>query len=167
MSFRTTQRRPNTSAPSDGSRTITLTGAPPQEDDDSGAGPSGDSGLSSNVGTLKLRGATKKSRQRVVWSDDVVDNEGCGRKSSNICCIYHKPRRFDESSSEEDSDSDSDSSCGGHNHQHSRRHSNADGEGLRNRQEDSSVTELEREDSDEKNAYEIVPSKKGKRKAMS
>ncbi|KAK7062671.1 Type 1 phosphatases regulator ypi1 [Paramarasmius palmivorus] len=166
MSLRAAQRRPGTSAPSDGSRTITLTGAPPHEDDESGAGPSSES--SSNVGTLRLRGATKKSRQRVVWSDDVVDNEGCGRKSSKICCIYHKPRRFDESSSEEDSDSDSDSSCGGHAHNHSHRHGNESGsssEGLQSRQADSSVTELQ-EDLDDRNAYEVAStSKKGKRKA--
>jgi hypothetical protein len=84
MSLRAAQRRPDTSAPSDGSRTITITGAPPHEDDGSSAGPSGES--SSAVGTLRLRGATKKSRQRVVWSDDVVDNEGCGRKSSKSEC---------------------------------------------------------------------------------
>ncbi|EEB90860.1 hypothetical protein MPER_10878 [Moniliophthora perniciosa FA553] len=121
MAYRSThtQHRPGTSAPSDGSRTITITGTPSQEhggDDDSEAGPS-----SGTVGTLKLRGETKKSSQKVVWRDDVVDNEGCGRKSSKICCIYHKPRRFDESSSEEDSDSDSDSSGGGHAHNHEHR----------------------------------------------
>ena len=29
-----------------------------------------------------------------------------------VCCIYHKPRAFGESSSESDSGSDSDSDCG-------------------------------------------------------
>ncbi|KAJ8073528.1 Type 1 phosphatases regulator ypi1 [Marasmius tenuissimus] len=161
---RATQRRPNTSAPGDGSRTITLTGAPPREEDDSGEGSSNDP----PVGTLKLRGATRKTRQRVVWSDDVVDNEGCGRKSSKICCIYHKPKAFDESSSEEDSDSDSDDSCGGrHNHSHRQRRSPGGngGENLQNRENGSSVVQLESDDSD-KNAYEIAPSsKKGKHKA--
>ncbi|KAF9255438.1 hypothetical protein L218DRAFT_975630 [Marasmius fiardii PR-910] len=151
MSYRVTQRRPGTSAPSDGSRTITITGAPPREegDDDSGAeGPSSGQG----VGTLKLRGATRKTRQRVVWSEDVVDNEGCGRKSSKICCIYHKPRAFDESSSEEDSDSDSDSdsSCAGHNHNHGRgrRSSGSGGEGLQNRENGGSVAQVDSDDSD-------------------
>ncbi|KAL0059153.1 hypothetical protein AAF712_014125 [Marasmius tenuissimus] len=161
---RATQRRPNTSAPGDGSRTITLTGAPPREEDDSGEGSSNDP----PVGTLKLRGATRKTRQRVVWSDDVVDNEGCGRKSSKICCIYHKPKAFDESSSEEDSDSDSDDSCGGrHNHSHRQRRSPGGngGENLQSRENGSSVVQLESDDSD-KNAYEIAPSsKKGKHKA--
>ncbi|KAL0574593.1 Type 1 phosphatases regulator ypi1 [Marasmius crinis-equi] len=163
MSHRATQRRPGTSAPSDGSRTITLTGAQPQEGDDSGEGSSSEPA----VGTLKLRGATRKTRQRVVWSDDVVDNEGCGRKSSKICCIYHKPKAFDESSSEEDSDSDSDdSSCGGH-HDHNRqvRSSDSSGEGLQSRQSSNSVAQVESDDSD-RNAYEIAPSsKKGKHKA--
>ncbi|KAL5363044.1 phosphatase inhibitor-domain-containing protein [Aspergillus floccosus] len=68
-----------------------------RDDADSGAGPS----------------------RRIRWSEDVVDNEGMGKKSSKVCCIYHKPRPIGESSSEEssdssssDSDSDSDS-CGG------------------------------------------------------
>ncbi|ESK85088.1 type 1 phosphatase regulator ypi1 [Moniliophthora roreri MCA 2997] len=158
MAYRSThtQHRSGTSAPSDGSRTLTITSTPQEYggDDDSEAGP----GSSGTVGTLKLRGATKKSRQRVVWSDDVVDNEGCGRKSSKICCIYHKPRRFDESSSEEDSDSDSDSS--------SRRSSGSGGEGLQRQADGGGVTQLESEDSDERNAYEIAPkNSKGKYKA--
>ncbi|KAI3616387.1 type 1 phosphatase regulator ypi1 [Moniliophthora roreri] len=169
MAYRSThtQHRSGTSAPSDGSRTLTITSTPQEYggDDDSEAGP----GSSGTVGTLKLRGATKKSRQRVVWSDDVVDNEGCGRKSSKICCIYHKPRRFDESSSEEDSDSDSDSSCGGHghNHQHrARRSSGSGGERLQRQADGGGVTQLESEDSDGRNAYEIAPkNSKGKYKA--
>jgi len=40
-----------------------------------------------------------------------VDNEGAGRKKSKICCIYHKPKAFDESSSEESDSSDEDG-CG-------------------------------------------------------
>lgn len=67
---------------------------------------------------LRLRGAHESSgsntvrghRRRITWAEDVVDNEGLGRKSSKVCCIYHKPREFGESSSEDDSSSDSDSS---------------------------------------------------------
>jgi len=61
----------------------------------------------------------------------VVDNEGCNKKKSKICCIYHKPRRFDESSDESSSESDSDSEAGhehagrpcadGHKHKHARK----------------------------------------------
>ncbi|CAG8303235.1 unnamed protein product [Penicillium salamii] len=82
--------------------------------------------------TLRLRAeeapeATSSSR-RIRWSEDVVDNEGMGKKSSkgeishlpikypnltfSVCCIYHKARPVGESSSEESSsssDSDTDS----------------------------------------------------------
>ena len=35
----------------------------------------------SQAGTLRLR-ATPANEQRVQWADDVVDNEGMGKKSS-------------------------------------------------------------------------------------
>ena len=35
----------------------------------------------------------------------MIDNEGLGRKSSKVCCIYHKPRAVGESESEDDSSS--------------------------------------------------------------
>ena len=47
----------------------------------------------------------------------------------SVCCIYHKPRPFDESSSEESSDSSDEDGCGdgedsgcrhGHGHGHGR-----------------------------------------------
>ena len=41
--------------------------------------------------------------------DGVLDNEGLGRKSSKRCCIFHKQRAFDESSTDT-SDYDSDGS---------------------------------------------------------
>jgi protein phosphatase 1 regulatory subunit 11 len=70
---------------------------------------------------LRLRGAhdtpasnTSTSRRRGIrWAEDVIDNEGLGRKSSKVCCIYHKAREFGESSSEDDSSSDGDSSADG------------------------------------------------------
>ena len=65
-------RRAETPAPSDGSRTITLRDDQPREDDNS------DTQL---MGTLRLRGAARH-RQRVVWREDVVDNEGAGKKKS-------------------------------------------------------------------------------------
>ncbi|KAK7453493.1 Type 1 phosphatases regulator ypi1 [Stygiomarasmius scandens] len=172
MSMSSTRRRPNTSAPGDGSRTITITGTPADEQHGDDA-PEGQNGESSSgvVGTLKLHGG-KKNRQRVVWSDDVVDNEDCGRKSSKICCIYHKPKPFDESSDEEDSDSDSDSDCG-HGHSHSHRHSHGHGDegsggtGVQSRDGGSGVVHSLEESSDsDVNAYEAAPkSGKGKRKA--
>lgn len=97
---------------------------------------------------LRLRGHHDASggpstapRRRITWAEDVVDNEGLGRKSSKVCCIYHKTREFGESSSEDDSSSDSDSGASGsdspddggarmsanrrgrkHNHDHSHKH---------------------------------------------
>ncbi|KAJ5159217.1 uncharacterized protein N7500_008868 [Penicillium coprophilum] len=49
------------------------------------------------------------SSRRIRWSEDVVDNEGLGKKSSKVCCIYHKARPVGESSSEESSSSSSES----------------------------------------------------------
>jgi len=45
-------------------------------------------------------------RPRVQFSADTVDNEGMGKKSSKVCCIYRKPKAFGESSSESDSSDD-------------------------------------------------------------
>ncbi len=65
--------------------------------------------------------------RRVRWETDVIDNEHMNKKKTKICCIFHKQRNFDESSSEEESscesdsgsssssDSDSDSDGAGHN----------------------------------------------------
>ena len=71
--------RPSASVPTDGSRTITIRDSQPREDDNI---PSGDDG---EIGTLHLRGGPRvRSRHRpsVVWREDVVDNEGAGKKSS-------------------------------------------------------------------------------------
>lgn len=114
----TAQRRSYTSTPSDGSRTITIFA--PETPVVDGMEPNGNLGGSESgaeegsgpaVGMLRLRGASRQNAQRVMWGEDVVDNEGCGKKKSKVCCIFRKQRRFDESSSE--SGSDSDSSCDG------------------------------------------------------
>ncbi|KAF8896023.1 phosphatase inhibitor-domain-containing protein [Infundibulicybe gibba] len=160
MAYLATQQRPSTSAPGDGSRTITITGTPPIPDDGSNPGDTSD-------GVLRLRGATQKNKQRVAWGEDVVDNEGCGKKKSKICCIYHKPKRFDESSDEDSSDSDTDSSCGQspHAHPHSHRHApQHEGGGAQMRTREGSTVVHQLEDQPEPNAYETVPSKKGKRR---
>ncbi|EFY87425.1 Type 1 phosphatases regulator ypi1 [Metarhizium acridum CQMa 102] len=57
---------------------------------------------------LRLRGGHNANGRSVQWAEDVVDNEGLGRKSSKVCCIYHKPKGVDESSDESSSSSDSD-----------------------------------------------------------
>ncbi|KAI6780393.1 phosphatase inhibitor [Emericellopsis cladophorae] len=56
---------------------------------------------------LRLRGARNTNGRSVQWAEDVVDNEGLGRKSSKVCCIYHKPKAADESSDESDTSSSS------------------------------------------------------------
>ncbi|KAI9348683.1 phosphatase inhibitor-domain-containing protein [Obelidium mucronatum] len=59
--------------------------------------------------TQTATAAETNTERRVVWDEKVVDNEWLGRKSSKICCIYHKPKkRFDESSDESDSSEDGD-----------------------------------------------------------
>ncbi|KZV94730.1 hypothetical protein EXIGLDRAFT_748504 [Exidia glandulosa HHB12029] len=113
MTTPVTQTRP--AVVQDGSRTITTTASEPVASTSSDPAPS-------PSGVLRLRGGPR-STPRVTWSEDIVDNEGCGKKSSKICCIYHKPRKFDESSDESDSDSDA-SDCDGHGHDHEHEHRN-------------------------------------------
>ncbi|KAF2491078.1 hypothetical protein BU16DRAFT_543339 [Lophium mytilinum] len=60
------------------------------------------------VGTLHLRAEPAEERH-IQWAEDVIDNEGMGKKSSKVCCQYHKPRPYDESSDESSDSSDSDS----------------------------------------------------------
>ena len=47
-----------------------------------------------------------KLPKRVTWSEDTVDNENMGKKKSNICCIYHRPKL-----SPDDPDTSSCDSC--------------------------------------------------------
>ncbi|KTW29892.1 hypothetical protein T552_01095 [Pneumocystis carinii B80] len=61
------------------------------------------------TGIIRLTGAS--SERRVRFDETAIDNEGMGKKKSKICCIYHKPREYDESSS-----SDTDSSSGSENY---------------------------------------------------
>ncbi|VTT75579.1 unnamed protein product [Fusarium fujikuroi] len=114
---------------------------------------------------LRLRGAHASNGRSVQWAEDVVDNEGLGRKSSKVCCIYHKPKAVDESSDESSSDSDSDSDSGsdrdgaqpaggkrqscGHEHGHSHGCGRRNGKGKEKR-------------APSPNAYEKVPKPKPK-----
>mmetsp|Transcript_6605 Transcript_6605/g.10904 ORF Transcript_6605/g.10904 Transcript_6605/m.10904 type:complete len:131 (+) Transcript_6605:24-416(+) len=60
-------------------------------------------------GIYKTPGAFEKAKEEnggkqdkgIEWTKDTVDNEFLNKKSSKSCCIYHKPRRFDESDSDE------------------------------------------------------------------
>lgn len=58
---------------------------------------------------LKLR---NKVKTRVKWTQDTINNEYMNKKSSKLCCIYHKPKKFGESDSDE-SDSDNSGSDDG------------------------------------------------------
>lgn len=97
-SLNTAVRHPdsNTSTPNatHGSQTILQTQA----------GPS--SSQHTPSATLRLR-AEPQEDSHVRWAADVVDNEGMGKKSSKVCCIYHKPKEPGDSDSESDSSSDS------------------------------------------------------------
>ena len=71
----------------------------------------------SGPATLHLRAAepahSSDGRRRIQWAEDVVDNEGMGKKSSKVCCIYHKAHEpgdseSDDSSSDDSSDSEPD-----------------------------------------------------------
>ncbi|KAG2076505.1 hypothetical protein BDR04DRAFT_1089629 [Suillus decipiens] len=151
------QGRTYTSAPADGSRTITLLDSQPRSEDDTSQSGSG------VLGTLRLRGQPRKARQRVAWDEDVIDNEGCGKKKSKICCIYHKPRRFDESSEEESSGSDSDSDCQHSNCQRQRRmhhlEGNSNGVAIGDTLNRGVIHEVE-EAGSSSNAYERTPKAK-------
>jgi protein phosphatase 1 regulatory subunit 11 len=46
-----------------------------------------------------------KEKPSVKWTEETLDNENMGKKSSKRCCIYHKNKKFAESDSDE-SDSD-------------------------------------------------------------
>jgi len=50
----------------------------------------------------KAQGEKNTAGNRITWTEDTVDNEFMNKKSSKRCCIYHKPKAFDESSTESD-----------------------------------------------------------------
>ncbi len=81
MSYVATRGGPSSAAPADSSRTITLSDSQPQiaaSDDQDDA-----------VGSLRLTGGSRnRGEQRVVWSEDVVDNEGAGKKSSKSMYLH-------------------------------------------------------------------------------
>ncbi|ORZ32474.1 phosphatase inhibitor-domain-containing protein [Catenaria anguillulae PL171] len=121
----------NAPTPSHGSRTMVIHAtasreAPPASGDDGSA-------VEPIIGILSLTGARMQGGTgRIQWDESVVDNEGMGKKSSKICCIFRKQRNWDESdsdssefsSSDDDSDDDSDSGQGNgggkgqHDHSH-------------------------------------------------
>lgn len=64
-----------------------------------------------DVPTVRLRLRKPKQCKKVQWTSNTVDNENMNKKKSKCCCIYEKPRKFGESSSDEDDECDH---CHGH-----------------------------------------------------
>lgn len=89
---------------------------------------------SSSTTTVTLKSRTKK--KAVQWTEDVVDNEGMGKRSSKsmpkindskiifekrnfwpcslfleVCCVFTPPEDWDASGSESDSSSDEEHTC--------------------------------------------------------
>ena len=174
----------------EGSRTALAVQNPEQRDASSAALPELAVGLPP-AGTLRLRGAPRDG-PHVAWDEHVVDNEGLGRKKSkstclqalmledvyiynaegrltfSVCCIYHRPRQFDESSDEDSSDSESGSDDDGTakpsgRYRRHRHHVDGEGDGDRCGEPD----EKRGGGSDDRNAYERMTARKGKGKASS
>lgn len=75
---------------------------------------------SSGPPTLKLRLTEKKGsgetkpkpeKKGVKWTSETVDNEHLNKKKSKKCCIYKKPKRFDESDTESSEGSHDEDDC--------------------------------------------------------
>lgn len=122
------------------------------------------SGPSIPSATLRLR-AEPEPRRRIQWAEDVIDNEGMGKKSSKVCCIYHKPHEPGDSDSESDSSSSDDSDL----EPDLSRAQKAGGSGKRGRrkgvQDEGKGSDKGAERKPSPNAYERQPKYKGKGKA--
>ena len=77
--YTATRNGPSTSAPGHGSRTLTITNSPTQEENDDEQGDDPES--SHIIGTLNLR-VTRQTGPRVGWDERVIDNEEFGKKKS-------------------------------------------------------------------------------------
>ncbi|KRZ40933.1 Uncharacterized protein T4C_7166 [Trichinella pseudospiralis] len=63
-----------------------------------------------NETTLRIV-LTPPPRRHITWASGTVDNENLNRKKSKCCCIYSKPRKWEESSSESENECEH---CRGH-----------------------------------------------------
>lgn len=79
--------------------TATVVAAEPSEDQ---AGPSTRTLNVSESITLRL--VPRRKKKSVRWTEETVDNEFLGKKSSKKCCIFHRKKAFGEWSDDEDSD---------------------------------------------------------------
>ena len=83
--YTATRNGPSTSAPGDGSRTLTITNDPTREENGDEQGDDAEGGQI--IGTLRLR-TTRLPGPRVAWDEDVIDNEGFGKKKSKSNLLY-------------------------------------------------------------------------------
>jgi hypothetical protein len=74
-----------------GSRTLTIPQTREVSDVSSPNEPEAGPSRSPTAGVLKLRGGPAR-RQKVVWSEETVDNEGMGKKKSNS--MWHSVHRL-------------------------------------------------------------------------
>ncbi|XP_042899956.1 E3 ubiquitin-protein ligase PPP1R11 [Parasteatoda tepidariorum] len=72
---------------------------------------SDDNEATASLQSVKVKLKKPKKKKKVGWTADTVDNENMNKKKSKCCCIYEKPRKFDESSSETDDECEH---CKGH-----------------------------------------------------
>ncbi|KAF7491212.1 E3 ubiquitin-protein ligase PPP1R11 [Sarcoptes scabiei] len=86
----------------------------------------------SNEPSLKLRlrqssDENEQNEKQVKFKEGTIDNEHLNKKKSKCCCIYEKPRKFGESSSEDENDDEVDSGhhCPNHCHGSKKYHKNA------------------------------------------
>lgn len=68
--------------------------------------------------TLRLHYASNQPqegiRRRVSWTVETVDNEMLNKKKSKCCCVYQKPKNWNESSSEDENEDADCENCRGH-----------------------------------------------------
>jgi protein phosphatase 1 regulatory subunit 11 len=89
--YTATRNGPSTSAPGDGSRTLTITNNPTREEDGDEQGDDPEGGQV--IGTLHLR-TTRQTGPRVAWDEDVIDNEGFGKKKSKSKFLFLSLKNF-------------------------------------------------------------------------
>ena len=65
---------------------------------------------------VRLKLQKRDSKKSVNWTEDTIDNENMGKKKSKCCCVYVKPKAFDQDSSDDDDGDDNDECdhCSGH-----------------------------------------------------
>eukprot|EP00116_Pleurobrachia_bachei_P017286 sb/3477548/ len=83
------QQQQKSEQESSGSATVTVTAPDPAS--------------SSEVPQARVVLKKKNKPRGVQWDESTaIDNEHMNKKSSKVCCIYHKPKEFGESDSEDD-----------------------------------------------------------------